>query len=181
MTTLIINELINLSSLVLEIWCVSHTESISSQGLSTLWALSGHMAMVIVVDGAGLEPRLGFWLRSLRDLWPSADRVPWTLSSPAFLLGWRSVSSHSLLSQGQIHRVSGHPEFISQRICSSYKLTDQRNWSPSHGGDKKVSKDPWPTDFLPTDNSPYPSNGSMEAKNWKHFVFTVGLPWWLRW
>ena len=36
MTTLIINELINLSSLVLEIWCVSHTESISSQGLSTL-------------------------------------------------------------------------------------------------------------------------------------------------
>ena len=36
MTTLISNELINLSSFVLEIRCVSHTESISSQGLTTL-------------------------------------------------------------------------------------------------------------------------------------------------
>ena len=73
----------------------------------------------------------------------SRERRPPRLSSWAA----RSVSSHSLLPQRQIHRVSGHPEFISQRICSSYKLTDQRNWSPSHGGDEKVSKDPWPTDF----------------------------------
>lgn len=75
MTKLIINELINFSSLVLEIWGVFHTESISSYGLTTLWVLSGHMAMVIVVDSAGLEPYLEFCLRSLRDLWPSATRI----------------------------------------------------------------------------------------------------------
>lgn len=56
MTKLIINVLINSSSLVLEIWCVFHTDSISSYGPTTLWVLTGQMAMVIVVDSAGLEP-----------------------------------------------------------------------------------------------------------------------------
>lgn len=57
---MIINELMNFSSLVLEIWCVFHTESTSSHGLATLWTLSGHVAMAIRVDSVGLGPHLEF-------------------------------------------------------------------------------------------------------------------------
>lgn len=103
---MIINELMNFSSLVLEIWCVFHTESTSSHGLATLWMLSWHVATAIRVDSVGLEPHLEFCVWGALEIYDPLK--PWSheCSSP-WLSSWAawSVSSPLQLAWSQIHKM----------------------------------------------------------------------------
>ena len=173
---MIINELMNFSSLVLEIWCVFHTESTSSQGLATLWTLSGHVAMAIVVDSVGLKPHLEFcvWgaLETYDPLKPGSHKCssPWLSSWAAW-----SVSAPLRLARSQIHRM--WVAILNLFLRGFAAPTKWQTRGPGVPTTEEVNMYPESLAhrFLLTNISLYPSNGYMGAKNWKHLIFTMRL------